>query len=42
MKMITPKTGGLYTIIFDSRDVFGHSTNEKIVIDLHGNWLEPT
>lgn len=32
--------GPLYTLLFDSGDVFGSSENEKIFVDLHDNWLE--
>ena len=34
--------GPLYTVVFDSKEVFGHSENEKILIDLHEPWLEPS
>jgi hypothetical protein len=32
----------MYTVLFDSRDVFGFSENEKVLVDLHDSWLEST
>jgi hypothetical protein len=34
--------GPMYTVLFDSRDVFGFSENEKVLVDLHDSWLEST
>lgn len=30
----------LCTIMFDVSDVFGHSRNEKLQVDVHEDWLE--
>ncbi len=32
--------GPMYTVLFDSREIFGFSENEKKLVDLHDSWLE--
>lgn len=32
--------GPLYSVIFDRGEIFGRSSNEKIVVDVHEGWLE--
>ena len=32
--------GPMYGIIFDCKELFGKSLNEKVVVDLHEQWLE--
>lgn len=34
--------GPLYSVIFDRGEISGHSSNEKIVVDIHEGWLEPS
>ena len=31
----------LYTVLFDTRDVFGAATAARLMVDLHEEWLEP-
>ncbi len=32
--------GPLYSVIFETIELFGYPSNEKIVLDLHESWLE--
>lgn len=32
----------LYTVMFDMKEVFGRSSDEKLCVDIHEEWLAPS